>query len=86
MAEGVYILCSLTSITCALLLFRGYRANRSRLLFWAGLCFLLLALDNVLLFVDMIVLPPSIGIFWYRTGAALAGMLVLVFGLTWETR
>jgi hypothetical protein len=84
-AEAVYILCALTSILCALLLFRGYRATRTRLLFWASLCFLFLALNNVLLFVDIILLP-KVSLFAWRNGAALAGMLLLVFGLTWETR
>lgn len=85
MAEAVYILCGVTSILCALLLLRGYRASRTRLLFWAGLCFIGLALDNVILFVD-IVLLPNVDLFWWRTLAALAGMLVLLYGLIWETR
>ena len=84
-AEAVYILCALTSIVCALLLLRGYRSTRTRLLFWACLCFAFLALNNVLLFVDIILLP-KISLFAWRNGAALAGMLLLVFGLTWETR
>jgi hypothetical protein len=33
MAELVYALCAATSILCALLLFRGYRASRTKLLF-----------------------------------------------------
>ena len=85
LAEAVYILCALTSILCALLLFRGYRATRTRLLFWASLCFFFLALNNVLLYIDVILLP-KISLFAWRNGAALAGMLLLVFGLTWETQ
>jgi hypothetical protein len=84
-AEAVYILCALTSILCAVLLFRGYRANRTRLLFWASLAFLFLALDNVIVYVDLVVLPPQPDLFWYRTGCALAGMTLLLFGLIWET-
>ena len=86
MAEGVYILCAITSILCALLLLRGYRATRARLLFWASLCFGLLALNNVILYFDLVVLPTQIDLFWYRNTAAVAGMLVLVFGLIWESR
>jgi hypothetical protein len=85
MAEAVYILCGVTSILCALLLLRGYRASRTRLLLWASLCFIWLALDNVILFVD-IVLLPNVDLFWWRTLAALVGMLVLVHGLIWESR
>jgi hypothetical protein len=85
-AEAVYILCALTSILCAVLLYRGYRANRTRLLFWASLAFLLLAVNNVILYLDLVVLPASIDLFWYRTGISMAAMVLLVFGLVWETR
>ena len=86
MAEAVYILCALTSILCALLLYRGYRANRTRLLFWASLCFVFLAINNVILYVDLVILPVLPDLFWYRNIAATVGMLLLVFGLTWESR
>ena len=86
MAEAVYILCALTSILCAVLLLRGYRATRTRLLFWASLCFGFLAINNVILYFDLVILPPQIDLFWYRNAAALIGMLVLVVGLTWESR
>lgn len=85
MAELVYLLCAATSIMCAALLLRGYRASRTRLLFWASLCFVGQALNNILLFVDLIVLP-DIDLFWWRTAAALGGMMVLLFGLIWEVR
>ena len=85
MAELVYVLCAATSIICAVLLLRGYRATRTRLLFWASLCFLGLALNNILLFVDLSELP-DIDLFWWRTGAALVAMMVLLFGLIWEFR
>ncbi len=86
MAEAVYILCALTSFLCTALLYRGYRANRTRLLFWASLCFLFLTLNNVILYVDLVILPPQIELFWYRNAAAVIGMLALVFGLVWESR
>ena len=85
MAEAVYILCALTSILCAVLLYRGYRANRTRLLFWSSLAFLLLAINNVVLYIDLVILPALPDLFWYRSVFALAGMLVLLFGLIWET-
>ena len=86
MAEAVYILCAITSILCAVLLLRGYRATRTRLLFWASLCFVFLAINNVILYFDLVILPPQIDLFWYRNIAALIGMLLLVFGLTWDSR
>jgi hypothetical protein len=87
MAETVYILCALTSVLCAGLLFRSYRGNRSRLLLWSTLCFVFLALNNVLLFVDLVVLPgPQFDLRWARTGTALFGLSTLVIGLVWESR
>ena len=84
MAEAVYALCAATSVLCALLLLRGYRDTRTRLLFWASLCFAGLALNNVLLCVDLILVPP-VDLFVWRTAPAVAGMSVLLYGLIWES-
>ncbi|MGA7538785.1 MAG: DUF5985 family protein [Steroidobacteraceae bacterium] len=86
MAQAIYILCAITSILCAVLLLRGYRATRTRLLFWASLCFVFLAVNNVILYLDLVVLPARVDLFWYRNTAAVIGMLLLMFGLTWESR
>ena len=83
--ETVYALCAVTSIVCAVLLLRGYRATRTRLLFWSSVCFVGLALNNVLLFVDLIVLP-SIDLFVLRASMALLGLSILVYGLVWDSR
>ena len=40
---AIYSLCALVSITCAVLLTRGYLANRTPLLFWSSLGFGFLA-------------------------------------------
>ena len=80
MAETVYALCAVTSILCAVLLLRGYRISRTRLLFWASLCFVCLAINNVLLFIDLIVVP-DIDLASWRTGTALVGMCLLFHGL-----
>ena len=85
MAESVYALCAATSILCAVLLLKGYRTTRTRLLFWASLCFAGLAVNNVLLFIDLI-LVPDVDLFLWRSAAALAGMSVLLYGLIWESR
>jgi uncharacterized protein DUF5985 len=84
MAEFVYGLCSLTSIVCAILLWKGYRRSGTRLLFWSALCFIGLALNNALLLVDLY-LVPNTDLFVVRTGAALAGMTVLLYGLIWDS-
>ena len=85
MATLVYALCALTSIACAVLLLRGYAANRVRLLLWVGLCFVGLALNNVILLVD-VRLAPELDLSFWRSLPALAGLLALLYGLVWETR
>lgn len=84
MATAIYALCGLTSVTCAFLLLRGYSRSRVRLLFWSGLCFAGLALNNVLLLVDLRVLP-DVDLEMWRTVPALAGVGLLIYGLVWES-
>jgi hypothetical protein len=83
MAELVYVLCGLTSAACATLLVRSYFANRSRLLLWSSICFLGLALNNALVFVDKVT-SPEIDLSVHRSAIALISMLILVFGLIWD--
>lgn len=84
MAPAVYMLCFLTSLACAVLLLRGYRKQRTRLLLWSGICFLCMALNNGLLFVDF-VLVPTMDLYYLRTVPVLVGLLFLIVGLTQET-
>jgi hypothetical protein len=83
MAEAVYLLCAITSVTCAALLLRGYARTGTRLLLWSGLCFVGLALNNVVLVVDLMVIPDTDLSTWRLVPAA-AGVLLLVYGLVWE--
>jgi hypothetical protein len=84
-AEIVYLLCALTSVLCAGLLIRGYGGNRSRLLLWSTLCFVGLAVNNILLFVD-VVLVPEIDLRMLRSIAAGVGLSTLIIGLVWESK
>ena len=81
----VYALCGLTAAACAVLLLRGYFRSRVRLLLWSGLCFLGLALNNILLFVDVRVLPTT-DLSVVRSIPAIIGVAILIYGLVWETR
>jgi hydrogenase/urease accessory protein HupE len=83
MAEIVYILCGLTSILCAALLFRQFRSTRTSLLFWSTWCFVCLALTNVLLYVDLVLLPNT-DLSVLRSSVTLVGMLMLLYGLIRE--
>ena len=81
----VYSLCAVTSILCAVLLLRSYRHSHVRLLLWSGLCFVGLALNSVLLVIDMGLLP-EVDLFVVRSLPALAGLMLLLYGLIWDTR
>ena len=84
--EGaVYILCAATALACAVLLLRGYRRNRTRLLLWCGLCFLALAAENVVLFLDLEVFR-DLYLLPLRRSFALVGVAALLYGLIWEVR
>jgi hypothetical protein len=85
MAEPIYVLCAVMSVACAVLLARGYRASRTRLLFWSSLCFAGLALNNLLLLFDFVVAPGR-DLSLLRSGVALAALCVLSFGLIWESK
>ncbi len=77
-------LAAATSISCMVLLFRGYARTGARLLFWSALCFVFLSVNNILLFVDIIVLPTQVDLRLYRILASLAGVLCLLYAFIWE--
>ncbi len=83
MAEVVYALCAVLSSACALLLYRAWRRTRVRLLWWSLLCFTLLSLNNVLLVVDL-VLVKGTDLAVARAASALAGLLMLLYGLVYD--
>ena len=84
MPQLVYILCGITSLACASLLFRQYRRTRAGLLFWSTLCFVCFAATNILLFVDLVVFP-EVDLSVMRNEITLAGMLMLLYGLIRES-
>jgi len=83
MAQIAYALGVLISILCAFLLIRSYRATGTPLLLWCSLCFVGLALNNVLLFADLFVVP-QISLELWRSGTALVALLLMLIGLIWE--
>ncbi|MCY1017274.1 DUF5985 family protein [Pyxidicoccus sp. MSG2] len=84
MAEAVYILCALTSVACAVLLLRAYKRTQSRLLLWSGLCFAGLVVNNMLLFVDLVLLPTSVDLYVPRLVTGMASAAILLYGLIWD--
>jgi uncharacterized membrane protein len=85
MAPAVYVLCALTSLACALLLLRSYHERGVRLLLWSGLGFVGFAVGNILLVVDLVVLPER-DLSLLRSLPVLAGLAVILYGLVWDTR
>ncbi|MEP9359604.1 DUF5985 family protein [Sphingomonas sp. KR3-1] len=79
----VYGLCFLTSVACAWLLGRTWRRSRMPMLFWSALCFALLALNNVVLILDMLVIH-DIDLSPVRTTLSFGAVAVLLFGFVWN--
>ena len=84
MAGVIYALCPLTALLCAWLLLQAYRRSRYNLLFWGGLCFVGLTLNNLLLIVDKL-LVPYVDLSMWRLILALVSLIVLLYGLIWES-
>jgi hypothetical protein len=78
-----YAIGVLISILCAALLIRSYRRERTPLLLWCSLCFVGLALNNVLLFADLFVVP-NVSLELWRSASALLSLSLMLFGLIWE--
>jgi hypothetical protein len=84
-AEAIYLLCAATSLVAAGLLLRQYRRSRTALLFWSSVGFVALSLNNVLVYVDL-VLVPSRDMAVARTLAGAVGILSMLYGLIDEVR
>jgi hypothetical protein len=85
MAELVYALCAAAALLCTILLLRGYLRTRTRLLLWSAFCFGGLTLNNLLVLVDLAVLP-HMDLFLLRNVTGLVGVTALLGGLIWEGR
>jgi hypothetical protein len=82
-ANLVYLLCFLASALCAALLIRQYLCVASPVLLWSGSCFALLAISNLLVVVDKILLP-ELDLKLARLIMTLIAVTVLLFGFIWE--
>lgn len=83
MAELVYLLGALASISCAVLLLRSYFRAHLPIILWTSLCFALLAAQNILLFVDL-VLFPDVRLAVLRNLVGLSAIVALLYSLIWE--
>ena len=85
MASLVYLLGTVVTLLCAILLLRAYHSVRMKLLLWSGLCFVGLTVSNALLCIDLILLPETIDLYMWRLGTAAGAMLLLIYGLVFES-
>ena len=76
-----YVLCAVISGACAVLLLRGWRRSRSRLVFWVCIAFWFLTVSNVLLVVDLV---SAVDLSVARPSLIAIGLGFLIFGLVWE--
>jgi hypothetical protein len=81
----IYLLCAATCLLCAVMLLRGYLRTRVRLLLWSGLCFVGLMLENIMLYVDVVVVP-DFSLIVLRKIPGLIAIVLLLFGLVWESK
>ena len=79
----VYLLCFATSSACAWLLGRSYRASRARFLMWSALCFLFLAFNNLLVVLDLLIVP-HVSLQIPRLLSSVCAVGVLLFGFIWD--
>ena len=80
----VYLLCAVASLACVLLLARGYARSRARILLWSMACFVLMTINNLLLFLDLVIFP-TVNLSPLRDLSGVLAVAVLVVGLLWET-
>jgi len=79
----VYLLCFLTSAACAWMLGRSYLRNGTHLLLWSAICFALLAGNNLVLVLDLVVWP-EVDLRLPRLLLLLAAIVSLIWGFVWE--
>ena len=82
--SAVYLLCFLTSSACAWLLARSYWRTGARMLLWSAFCFALLGVNNLVVVVDLVLLPEAVTLQVVRLLLSLAAVVVLLFGVIWD--
>ncbi len=85
MASFIYGLCALTAGLCAWLLLRAHKGSRYQLLFWSGLFFVIVTINNLFLMADKLVFPMT-DLSVFRYAIALVAHGLLLFGLISESK
>ena len=64
---------------------RNYFRRKVALLLWCSLFFFAMTIENVVLFLDVVVVP-EVDFSLMRRSIALFGVILLLYGLIWETK
>jgi len=80
----VNVLGTATVGLCAILLLRAYFEVRTRLLLWSGLCFAGLTVSNAIVLIDLSIVP-DVSLYSWRLLVAAGSMVLLVYGLIFES-
>lgn len=80
---AVFSLIFITCVVCLVLLVMAYRRTGMRLLLWSAISFVFLALNSVLIVLDLVVLQ-EIDLQLYRHLATLMAISVLLYGFIWD--
>ena len=83
-AVAIYVLCAVASSACAVLLLRKWRRRGQRLLLWSALCFVGLAVNNLVMVVDFVLLVEGVDLTLVRHLTAHASFAVMLYGLVWD--
>ena len=79
----IYTLCTITSLICAVLLLRSFAQSKYRLLLWAGICFVGITLNNILLVADKLIFP-DVNLLPARLLVAFIALMFLLYGLIFD--
>ena len=82
MASLIYLLCAATALACAVVLWNNFRSSRTGMVFWSSVCFLGLATESLLLYVDRIAFP-RVDLSAYRHVVGLVALASLLFAFIW---
>ena len=80
----VYLLCLASSGICAALLVRSYYRHKTPLLLWSGTCFVFLAVNNLIVVLDLLIFP-DVDLSVIRVVPSLMGISALLYGFIWES-
>lgn len=85
MPSLIYLLAAATCLLCAVLLLRAFAKRRAQLLLWSGICFVGLMLENVMMYIDVVVYP-DVDLSLVRRLIGVAALSLIVFGLIWDSK